>query len=245
MLKTLNSCEMKVNMKKLIKVLLALILLITSNAYAEANKMLNNEMNAMLSNLAGTLEITSSKTSANGQLIGCEIVYGTMIFDNTYSKGSPYFVKGSIGITGVNKNTSLAGGIKVATYRIYPQNNGDITTKPERPYFAYLKAANGVNNVNGYLDKIDSDNMDGGVFYVYKFDDILVDIVGQMIDKKVISIAFNRRKDGYDVTVPIDLTVSSVSEKGIREHSNKNINEFSTCYSELLNSVSANLAKNK
>ena len=226
-------------MKKLTAVLLTAILLISSGAHAE------NKENGALNSLIGTLEITSSRTSANGKLIGCEILYGAMIFDNTYSQGAPYIVKGSFGISAINNNSSLALGLKVATYRLYPQNNGDVSTKPERPYLAYLKAANGINNVSGYLSKSDSDNMDGGVFYVYKFDTRLADILGQMANTKTISIVFNRREGGYDVIVPIDLTVASVNDKGVRSHSDKNIYEFSTCSSDLLNSVADNLAANK
>jgi hypothetical protein len=224
-------------MKKLITALLTAMLFISSSAYAEVN--------GALSSLIGTLEITSSRTSANGKLIGCEILYGAMIFDNTYSQGAPYIVKGSLGVNGISNNSNLALGLKVATYRLYPQNNGDVSTKPERPYLAYLKAANGINNVNGYLNKSDSDNMDGGVFYVYKFDARLADILGQMSNTKTISIVFNRREGGYDVVVPIDLTVTSVNDKGVRTHSDKNMYEFSTCYSDLLNSVADNIDENK
>lgn len=224
-------------MKKLITALLTAMLFISSSAYAEVN--------GALSSLIGTLEITSSRTSANGKLIGCEILYAAMIFDNTYSQGAPYIVKGSLGVNGISNNSNLALGLKVATYRLYPQNNGDVSTKPERPYLAYLKAANGINNVNGYLNKSDSDNMDGGVFYVYKFDARLAEMLAEMANTKTISIVFNRREGGYDVVVPIDLTVTSVNGKGVRTHSDKNMYEFSTCYSDLLNSVADNIDENK
>lgn len=226
-------------MKKLITALLTTTLLISSGAYAE------NVANDALTSLIGTLEITSSRTSANGKLVGCEINYGAIIFDNTYSQGAPYIVKGTLGVNGLNNNSSLALGLKVATYRLYPQKNGDISTKPERPYLAYLKASNGINNVNGYLNKTDSDNMDGGVFYVYKFDAILAEMLAEMVNTKTISIVFNRRENGYDVTVPIDLTVTSVNDKGTRSYSDKNMHEFSVCYSDLLNSVADNIDKNK
>jgi hypothetical protein len=70
-----------------------------------------------------------------------------------------------------------------------------------------------------------------------------LEIIEQMMDKKSVSIVFNRKEDGYDVTVPLDLTVASVNDKGQRTKSDKAITAFSTCFYNFTGLVQDNIKK--
>jgi hypothetical protein len=146
-------------------------------------------------------------------------------------------------LNGLNDNTNIGIGLKVGTNRLIPKADGGMNLIPEKPFLAYLKAPSGVTNVNGYVDKYESDNLAGGMFYVYKFDVKFLEIIEQMMDKKSVSIVFNRKEDGYDVTVPLDLTVASVNDKGQRTKSDKAITAFSTCFYNFTGLVQDNIKK--
>ena len=45
---------------------------------------------------------------------------------------------------------------------------------------------------------------------------------------------FNRNQGGYDLEVPIDLTVDSLKENGEKHFSLKPINEFKKCIESIL-----------
>ena len=218
------------------KLLLALLLLPLS-AYAQS------DFAKSLKFMEGTLEITPTEMTSGGKLIGCQIEYGAMFFDNTYSQGAPYLIKGSISLNGLDNNTNVGVGLKLGTNRLIQKSDGGMDLIPEKPFLAYLKAPSGMTNVNGYIDKYESDNLAGGMFYVYKFDANIMDIIEQMIIKKTVSIVFNREKGGYDVAVPLDLTVASVNDKGQRTKSDKAIAAFSTCFLTFTGLVSDNINK--
>ena len=121
-------------------------------------------------------------------------------------------------------------GLKLGTNRAVSKGDGNVDFIPERPYLAYLKAPSGVTNISGYRDKYEADNLPGGMFYVYQLDVKVLEIIEQMIDKKSVSIVFNRKEGGLDITVPLDLTVASVNDKGQRTRSDKPMTAFSTCF---------------
>lgn len=218
------------------KLLLALLLL-PFLTYAQS------DFAKSLKLMEGTLEITPTEMTSGGKLIGCQLEYGAMFFDNTYSQGAPYVLKGSISLNGLNDNTNIGIGLKVGTNRLIPKADGGMTLIPEKPFLAFLKAPSGVTNVNGYVDKYESDNLPGGMFYVYRLDVKFLEIIEQMIEKKLVSIVFNRKEGGYDVTVPIDLTVASVNAKGQRTKSDNAMAAFSTCFYNFTGLVSDNIKK--
>lgn len=124
-------------------------------------------------------------------------------------------------MNGLNDNTNIGLGLKLSTNRSIQKSDGGMNLIPEKPFLAYLKAPSGVTNVNGYIDKYESDNLSGGMFYVYQFDVKVLDIVEQMLKKKSVSIVFNRKEGGYDITVPIDLIIASVNDEGQRTKSDE------------------------
>ena len=78
----------------------------------------------------------------------------------------------------------------------------------------------------------------GGIFSVFKFDKAFVEIYTQILEKKTVSVVFNRKKNGQDIVIPIDLTVESTNEKGGKTRSDKMVNEFRQCVNGLLREVS-------
>jgi hypothetical protein len=218
------------------RILLALLLLPLST-YAQS------DFAKSLKFMEGTLEITPTEMTSGGKLIGCQLEYGAVFFDNTTAQGEPYVIKGSIGLTGVNDNTNIVVGLKLGTNRAISTGDGKVGFLPERPYLAYLKAPSGITNIGGYLDKYESDNLAGGMFYAYQFDAKVMGIIEQMIDKKSVSIVFNRKEGGYDITVPLDRTVVSVNDKGQRTKSDKAIAAFSKCFNTFTGLVTDNIKK--
>jgi hypothetical protein len=218
------------------RILLALLLLPLST-YAQS------DFAKSLKFMEGTLEITPTEMTSGGKLVGCQLEYGAAFFDNATIQGEPYVIKGSISLIGSNNNTNIAVGLKLGTNRAVSKGDGKVDFIPERPYLAYLKAPSGVANIGGYRDKYEADNLPGGMFYVYQLDVKVLEIIEQMMDKKSVSIVFNRKEGGLDITVPLDLTVASVNDRGQRTRSDKPMTAFSSCFNTFTGLVTDNIKK--
>jgi hypothetical protein len=184
----------------------------------------------------GTYDVQFQVASAQGEVLGCHLNYKSIIQDFVYSQGTTYAVIGNIGVTISGDKKNLVANLKVITNQMNLKNpNAPLV--PSKPYFAYLQSPTGVNNAKSFIKGADSEAK-GGIFSIFNVDEAFGEIFTQILEKKTVSIVFNRKKNGQDIVVPIDLTVESTNEKGGKTRSDKMVNEFRQCVGGLLREVS-------
>jgi hypothetical protein len=184
----------------------------------------------------GTFDVEFQATSAQGEVLGCHLNYKSIIQDFIYNQGAPYAVFGNIGVGISEGKRNLVVSTKVITNQMNFKNS-NAPLIPAKPYFAFLQSPSGANNAKSFIKGMDSETK-GGIFSVFKFDKVFVEIYTQILEKRAVSIVFNRKKNGQDIVVPIDLTVVSTNEKGGKTRSDKMVNDFGECVSGLLREVS-------
>ena len=187
----------------------------------------------------GTYAVKFEPVMVQGKLQSCGLRFTAITQSSAYEDGAVYGVTGTIllSLNGGGKN--IVAGLKVVNNKVNLMKP-DAAPVPKKPYFAYLATTKGINNADGLLESADSDTA-GGIFSVFRFDKNFTEIFHQILNTGTISVAFNLKKGGMDIVVPLDFTVAAVNEKGKRTKSPVMMQEFSKCTSTLLNEVSKNL----
>lgn len=195
-----------------------------------------------LDNLLGTIFVKFSEQRREGKFEGCSMEYSSLFRDHTYAQGAMYALFGSFSVTMHSSGLPLMG-LKVGTKRTTVKSNMSLDFKPERPNFAYLSNDSGINNAKAIIGSTDSDT-DGARFYVFDFlNEESSTLVTSLSNSNKINIVFNRRKNGADISVPIDLTVVDTSEDGKRTKSLSQSLAYDKCVLKLLSEVQRNLEK--
>lgn len=183
-----------------------------------------------LSTYVGTLYTEKSIKSKEGKIDSCGVEFGAYIKDWSYNQGKRYNIAGSFGI-GAGANSTTVSYLKVITSRVSP--NGNIIGSPEKPYYAYLKQNSGTNNASSLIKSFDSD-APGGLFSVFNFDKNTQSIFIDAIANNKLTFAFNRKKGGQDIEVPLDLTIASIDANGAKIQNTEVMTAFSSCLTTLL-----------
>ena len=103
------------------------------------------------------------------------------------------------------------------------------------PNFAYIQTPLGSSvRSNGISQQGDT----GYLLYLTPMDEALFATTAEMLNTGKVTVGFNRKKDGLDVLVPLDLRVaeSQVDNYGnvSREMSDESIIQFLGCYKKLM-----------
>lgn len=187
--------------------------------------------------IAGAHAVTFQPTQAGGTLIGCSLVYRAVQFDYAYLGGKPVVAVGNISVkaNGGKMALTLKVGVKALT--------GD--TPFVSPTFAYIQTKNAstakVKQVGQEIEK-------GFRYTVYSFYEPTVQqVVNDMIESQKVTLAFNRKVNGLDVLVPIDLDVIDATYPGgttvARVRSKVTMNDFMDCFLKLIDQAKTSLEK--
>ena len=106
-------------------------------------------------------------------------------------------------------------------------NGEEISFLPEPPTFGFLKN-NKLNSSKSLINQTTSDTP-GGWFGVFELDTNFLNILDAMTKTNKVSIMFNRRNEGLDIEVPLDLTVAETKGDGKRVFSTIAIDTFRKC----------------
>jgi hypothetical protein len=205
---------------KLYKIGFSLFLLFCSYYSFSQNNFIKN-----IQPLFGTNEITFKELSSNGSFLGCELGYKSLVRDFVYTNGDPYVVNGSITLV-FNNNQNILTGLKIVTNKMI-MNGEEISFLPEPPTFGFLKN-NKLNSSKSLINQTTSDTP-GGWFGVFELDTNFLNILDAMTKTNKVSIMFNRRNEGLDIEVPLDLTVAETKGDGKRVFSTIAIDTFRKC----------------
>ena len=185
--------------------------------------------------IIGTHSVKFQPIQVGGELQGCTLVYMAVQYDSAYLDGSPVVIVGNIGIGQFGANLILT--LKVGVKNLV--GNGPIV----RPNFAYLQT----KSYSTAKVKQKAMNGDEGFrLYAYSlFDPTVLNLYAEIMDSGKVTVGFNRKKDGMDVLVPIDLSVSDAEspdgDKVVRKRSNEAVSNFAICSTTLLNQAKESL----
>jgi len=180
--------------------------------------------------LAGTAQVIFSPVQHEGTLSGCTLVFKAIAPDSVYRNGKLVFLNGNITIYSGPKRDKWTFLLKLAT--------ADLPLEPlklEPPYFAYLQSAHGTTS-RSVIRSADGDSGSGSRLFSFQINEDTLPILFDIMDGHEIKIGFNREKDGMDVIVPLDLSISDtdVTAKGVvRKHSKNAVVSFRSCFSTI------------
>jgi len=162
-----------------------------------------------------------------------------MQHDRAYLDGSPVVIIGHIGI--VQRGANLILALKVGVRNL--MGNDTIV----RPNFAYLQAKS-YSTARVKQQAMDGD--EGFRLYAYSlFDSAVLGIYGEILNAGKVTVAFNRRKGGMDVFVPIDLYVADAEypggDKVVRKRSSEALDNFTSCATTLATQAEESLKQSE
>lgn len=187
--------------------------------------------------IVGAHAVTFQPSQVGGTLVGCALVYRAVQFDYAYLGGKPVIAVGNISVnqTGGQMGLTLKVGVKALS--------GDAPFVS--PSFAYIQTKNAstakVKQVGQEIEK-------GFRYTVYSFFDPTVQTVfDDMVKSRKVTVAFNRKLNGLDVLVPIDLDVIDATYPGgnavTRVRSKVTMNDFMDCFLKLIDQAKTSLEK--
>jgi hypothetical protein len=189
-------------------------------AFSQVNA--NEQIEAMMSKIAGTQRVFAQPTMLGGKLSGCSLIFEAMTRDFTYRQGQFIKVDGSIGIMVIG---GAPGAIlKVVVNEINPPS---LTFKPSPPSRAYLLGPRFDTNLDSLISADESDTP-GSLFSVFQASPTL-EITLAALQSKKITIAFNKKGGPTDIQLPLELDVAQTDEAGKRIRSDEAVNDFTQC----------------
>lgn len=185
----------------------------------------------------GTYGVSFQPSQVGGELKGCTLVYRAVQADHAYLRGKPVVIVGNIGVQqfGGSLLLTLKIGVKDLT------GNQDIV----RPNFAYLQTK---TKSTAKVKQVGSDGDEGYRLFAYSlYDSSVLELFKEMTDSRKVTIGFNRKRDGMDVLVPVDLDVIDAEYPGgdrvVRKRSNATLEKFLDCFSTLVEQAKSSLDK--
>ncbi len=187
----------------------------------------------------GTHSVVFQPVQVGGELQGCTLVYRAVQADHAYLDGKPVAIVGNIGVNRFGENVllTLKIGVKELT--------GDHPIV--RPNFAYLQTKTKSTAKAKQLVKA-QDVDDRFRLFAYSLDDpSVLGMFDEIMSTGKVTVAFNRKKDGMDVLVPVDINVIDAEYPGgdrvVRKRSKSTAMDFSDCVLTLLTDAESSLNK--
>jgi hypothetical protein len=177
--------------------------------------------------MLGTLNATAHSDFTNGKLSACSIQFGVLTRDWKYKAGGFITITGSFGLMEVKDKVATV--LKVVLHDVDPR---DMKFIPSPPASAYFVSDNLTTSKQHQVESYNSDTP-GALFTIFQLQPTF-SFITKGLKKDQVTIAFNRKADGMDIQVPIDVTVEDTSNDGSRRRSTKAKEEFAQCALSLL-----------
>lgn len=186
-----------------------------------------------LSPVVGTVQVQFQPVQSQGTTEGCMLVYRVIGHDHAYRKGGLVILTGSITFLSTKQRDNIMLALKIGII-----DSLDPKAPPAIPFFAYLQTPHGTTAKS----KVGQNDSEPGFrLFVYQLNDDAVNVYEDILNGEPVTIGFNRKMNGLDVLVPLDLRVvdSSLSRDGsvTRRQSDEMLDHFSLCSQELTKQV--------
>ncbi len=186
-----------------------------------------------LSPIVGTVHVEFQPVQSHGITEGCTLVYRVIGEDHAYRNGGLVSLAGNIGIWSNKQRNNIVLVLKIGII-----DSLDPKATPARPFFAYLQTPHGTT-AKSLVDQSDSEP--GFRLFSYQLNGDAVNVYGDVLKGEPVMIGFNRKQDGLDVLVPLDLHIvdTSLSREGsmVRRQSVEMLVDFSMCASDVIKQV--------
>lgn len=187
----------------------------------------------------GTMRVNFQPLSHGGVAYGCSLLFNSINLDYAYKQGKPVQGVGNFSYM-VTSPTQFGMSLKLGVSDVLDGKN-----KVEAPFFAYIKTPNGTT---GGMKNISNDSDTKGFrMFVPVVNESSMAVLFDLVDGKNAEIGFNRKKDGMDAMLPLDLTVEDTvaDSEGLlkRQHSRLAIDGFNKCVLELSSKLDFNKSK--
>lgn len=185
----------------------------------------------------GTYGVTFQPVQAGGELIGCSLLYKAAHADHAYLNGRAVVILGNISVH--QFGGELLFGLKIGVQEAL--GNHSIV----RPNFAYLQTK---SKSTAKVKQKANDGDEGYRLFVYSlYDPTVLALFDEMKASGKVTVAFNRRKNGVDVMVPVDLEVIDVEylsdARVVRKRSRETASNFHNCFGKLIDQAKTSLNK--
>ena len=175
----------------------------------------------------GTVKVAFQPVLSLGNTWGCTFVYSAVYPDDIYLKGTPVAIDGNISLFQFGEKLGLQ--LKIGVKKLA----GVGSIKP--PNFAYLKTE---NYSTEKARQVIRDGDAGHRLFDYSlYEPQVVGVYNEMLSSGKVTVVFNRKKDGKDVLVPVDLRVIDsdvLKRKRVnRVISDKSLHAFAGCAAKL------------
>lgn len=186
-----------------------------------------------LSALTGTIGIEADTAFRQGTFAGCILNYRAAIQDHVYREGALVGVSGSFNLHLMHNKSgakTFSALLKVGVKQILPPTD----LQNEAPAFAYLASAQGSSAKNVIAS--DLSDTPGYRLFALRVDKSVTGLIEDMLGGKPLTLYYNRRPDGLDVKVPLDLMVidTKAGPSGLDPvRSDSTVRAFGTCFQRL------------
>ncbi len=182
----------------------------------------------------GTHWVKFEPVQIAGDLKGCSLVYLAVTADRAYLNGDTVAVNGSVQI---RDRDGTAGGLMMTLKVGLKELASD--QQFQRPAFAYLQTGAGST---AKANQVPLDGDPGYKLFAYRaLDPQVAETLKGVLTNNSIAIGYNRKADGIDVLVPLDLTVVDseyTDDQTVhRKRSSDVLVNFSACTKKVLASV--------
>ena len=170
----------------------------------------------------GTNSVSFVPLQVGGGLRGCTLVYEAVAADHVYSGGDPVVVVGNIAVHSQDMNVTLA--LKIGIRGLLSRDQ-----RFQAPIFAYLQTD---NSSTAKLRHVSADGDEGFRLFIVRLDDEATKLLAETIQAGRVTVGFNRKENGLDVLVPVDLTVVNSVVSGsrvVRTRSGDATKQFMKC----------------
>jgi hypothetical protein len=177
----------------------------------------------------GTNSVNVEEQRADGVLQSCYLTFTHLTQDHVYKQGAYIRIGGSIGMTAAPRQ-NIGVSLKVAVFDVIPPT---MQLAPSAPISAHFLS--GDKSSKPFFMGSRISDTPGGLFSVYRFD--AYDALSDALAKERMIVAFNRSKDGADLQITVDLTVSDTNKDDTKVHSSDMVSKFKQCASTLIDAT--------
>ena len=210
-------------------VLLSLATFNTAVAQQKLPTPAEKQLAQFMATRVGTTSIDAYPQFADGKLYACVIEFNSLVRDNIDRVGTFMKVFGSFGLMAAKRGVGVT--LKVVAHDFDLATGNANPNPPKNAYFVFGNETSKASLVGKYPS-----DTPGALFAIFQLETTF-EKLAEGLDADKVTLAFNRKDSGGDITVPLDLRVQSTDENGRKTLSPQMVLDFYKCSGDLLKAV--------
>lgn len=179
----------------------------------------------------GTQQVRFKPIQSQGETKGCTLAFSVIGEDHEYRNGALVLLRGSIGIWSEKQPDDITMVLRIGIADSLGTPNPSLTV----PHFAYLQTPHG-STAKSNIGQHDAEVGFRDFYFNHILDDVRR-VYNDIVRGEQVTIGFNRKMDGLDVLVPLDLRIAEISRSTngsiVRHSSDDMLKSFKACFQEL------------